>query len=193
MKIYYLMGKSASGKDTLYRRLLEEAPVPLTRIILYTTRPMRSGEENGREYFFVSEEEAEELKRRGKVIEERIYPSVLGPWHYMTVDDGQIREDGTYLAIGTLESYAGLKAYFGAEKLVPLYLEVEDGLRLSRALERERSMKNPQYGEMCRRFLADQEDFTEEKLEAAGITKRFDNTDAEKCLAMIREEIRKES
>ena len=39
--------------------------------------------------------------------------------------------------------------------MVPLYVEVDDGLRLSRALERERKQTEPKYAEMCRRFLAD--------------------------------------
>lgn len=58
-----------------------------------------------------------------------------------------------------------------------MYVEVDDGLRLQRALDRERAQDQPKYAEMCRRFLADEEDFSEENLERAGITKRFQNTD----------------
>lgn len=56
--------------------------------------------------------------------------------------------------IGTLESYYGMREYFGEEQLIPIYIEVEDGLRLERALCRERQQKEPKYAEMCRRFLA---------------------------------------
>lgn len=59
--------------------------------------------------------------------------------------------------------------------MVPLYVEVDDRLRLSRALERERKQTEPKYAEMCRRFLADCEDFTEEKIAEAGIVRRFSN------------------
>ena len=190
MLIFYLMGKSASGKDTIYQELRKRSPWKLRRVILYTTRPMRSSEEDGREYFFISEKRADELRSEGKIIEERVYPSVMGPWHYMTVDDGQLHRDGNYLAIGTLESYVKLKEYFGEDKLVPIYLEVDDGLRLSRALSRERAMKEPQYEEMCRRFLADQEDFSEDNLKKAGITRRFANIDEELCLKEIMEEMK---
>ena len=69
--------------------------------------------------------------------------------------------------IDTLEGYQRLKAYFGAETTVPLYIEVEDGLRLARALERERAQHSPKYAELCRRFLADCEDFSEERLAEA--------------------------
>ena len=190
MKIYYLMGKSASGKDTIYTRLRQESPLPLSRVVLYTTRPMRSNEENGREYYFISEPEADRLRAGGKIIEERVYQSVHGPWRYMTVDDGQLKKEGNYLAIGTLTSYMKLKEYFGEDSLVPIYLEVDDGLRLSRALSRERALTKPQYEEMCRRFLADQEDFSEENLQKAGISRRFENTDIEKCLKEILSVIR---
>ena len=54
-KIYYLMGKSASGKDHIYEHLLQETSFDLKPLVLYTTRPIRSGEQDGREYFFVDE------------------------------------------------------------------------------------------------------------------------------------------
>lgn len=159
-KIYYLMGKSASGKDHIYEHLLKETSFDLKPLVLYTTRPIRSGEQDGREYFFVDEARLSRLREAGKIIEERMYPSVMGPWYYFTADDGQIDlEKQDYLGIGTLESYVKLKDYFGEQALVPLYVEVDDGLRLSRALERERGQKEPKYAEMCRRFLADCEDF----------------------------------
>ena len=92
--------------------------------------------------------------------------------------------------IGTLESYRAMKEYFGEESLVPLYIEVEDGLRLTRALEREKRQSQPRYDELCRRFLADSKDFSEENLRAAGIEKRFQNVDMEECIEAIEREIR---
>ena len=64
-------------------------------------------------------------------------------------------------------------------------MNVEDGLRLERALKREREVERPRYAEMCRRFLADMEDFSEEKLAEAGITEIFDNTDFDRCVDKI--------
>ena len=145
-KIYYLMGKSASGKDHIYEHLIQETALDLKPFVLYTTRPIRSGEQDGREYFFVDEKRLSELREAGKIIEERMYSTVQGPWYYFTADDGQIdlaKHD--YLGIGTLESYLKLKAYFGEQAMVPLYVEVDDGLRLSRALERERKQTEPKY------------------------------------------------
>ena len=69
--------------------------------------------------------------------------------------------------------------------MVPVYIEIEDGIRLERALARERSQKEPKYAEMCRRFLADSEDFSEENLRKAGIRRRFENVDLEQCMEEI--------
>lgn len=186
-KIYCMMGKSSTGKDTLYKRILEDRELSLKTLIPYTTRPIRSGEKNGVEYFFCDEKKVEELHRQKKIVELRAYHTVHGIWKYFTVDDGQIRLDKySYIVIGTLESYAGIRDYYGRENVVPLYIEVEDGERLSRALSRERMQKNPKYEELCRRFLADSEDFSEEKLKAAGIHERFENRDLDETEREIR-------
>ncbi|MBQ8803934.1 MAG: guanylate kinase [Tyzzerella sp.] len=183
-KIFYLMGKSASGKDTIYKKIKEQLP-ELRTIVIYTTRPIREGEQEGVEYHFVDEEKLQEFQRDGKVIELREYNTVHGIWKYFTVNDGQFDADENYIAIGTLESYKGMRNHLGEEKLVPIYIEVEDGLRLERALARERRQKEPKYEELCRRFLADAADFSKEKLEEAGITRKFFNVDMDKCIGEI--------
>ena len=189
-KIYYLMGKSSSGKDTLYKELLRTIP-GLKTLVLYTTRPIREGEKNGVEYFFVSDEELAKYGAEGKIVEQRIYNTVYGEWKYATIDDGQVDlKNSDYLVMGTLESYRNMKQYYGEHNLIPIYIEVEDGERLSRALERERRQETPKYEEMCRRFLADQKDFSEENLRCAGITKRYYNQDKTQCLEEITGEIR---
>lgn len=183
-KIFYLMGKSASGKDTIFKKIKEKMP-ELRTIVIYTTRPIREGETDGVEYHFVDEEKLAEFEAAGKVIELRAYDTVHGVWKYFTVDDGQFEGEDNYIAIGTLESYEKLLAYMGADSLVPVYIEVEDGLRLSRALERERQQKEPKYEELCRRFLADAADFSVDKLEAVGIKRHFSNVNMDKCIDEI--------
>ena len=184
-KIFYLMGKSSSGKDSIFKKIKERIP-ELKNIILYTTRPIREGEQNGVEYHFVDENKLQELEKRGCVIEQRAYQTKHGIWKYFTADDGQVDlSKYSYLVIGTLVSYQEMCKYFGKENMIPLYVEVEDGLRLSRALERERQQAAPKYAEMCRRFLADSEDFSERNLQDAGITKRFQNLDFQKCVSEI--------
>ena len=184
-KIFYIMGKSSSGKDTIYKKLSERMP-ELQRIVPYTTRPIRDGEQEGVEYHFVGEDRLREMQEAGRVIDGRAYNTKCGVWTYFTADDGQIDlEKKDYLVIGTLESFQAMKKYFGEEKIVPIYIEVDDGVRLSRALEREQREKEPRYEEMCRRFLADSADFSEENLRRAGIWKRFVNMELERCLEEI--------
>ena len=188
-KIYYLMGKSSSGKDTLYKEVKEEFP-ELRTITLYTTRPIREGERDGAEYHFVTKDDLDRYEKEGKLIELRTYHTVYGDWHYATVDDGEVDpSQADYLVIGTLESYEKMKEYYGAKTVVPLYVEVEDGERLRRALAREQAQEIPKYDEMCRRFLADKEDFSEENLKKAGITRRYHNVDKVQCLEEIKREI----
>ncbi len=173
-KLFCVMGKSSSGKDTLYQML--QAELKFDVIVPYTTRPIREGETEGVEYHFVTEQRVAELEAAGKVIEIRAYDTVHGVWKYLTVDDEQMDfTKKNYLMIGTLEAYRKLKAYYGEEHLVPIYIEVEDGIRLQRALNRERQQEQPKYAELCRRFLADEADFSEEKLAEAGISRRFVN------------------
>lgn len=188
-KIYCMMGKSSSGKDTLLKAVRRELPA-LRTVTPYTTRPIRDGERNGEEYFFVSEEILSTYEKQGRVIEQRAYDTVYGIWRYATIDDGQIDlACADYLVIGTLESYRKMCAYYGRENVAPLYIEVEDGERLKRALEREMRQESPGYAELCRRFLADTVDYSEENLAELGITRRYLNHDGIQCLEEIIGEI----
>ena len=184
-KIFCLMGKSSSGKYTIYKKLKVRYP-ELYTVVPYTTRPIRENEKNGVEYFFVNNNTYNEMKKSRKVIEARSYDTKCGIWTYFTADDGQIDLScHDYLVIGTLVSFQALKKYYGEDSIIPVYIETEDGLRLARALEREREQRQPKYAEMCRRFLADEDDFSEENLRNAGIIKRFRNDDLGKCLEEI--------
>ncbi len=189
--IFCLMGKSSSGKDTVYQRLLADETLGLQRLVTGTTRPIREGERDGVEYHFYTDQELAGLRDAGRIIECRSYDTAHGIWNYFTVaDDTLLSSDADHLAIYTLEAYLSLREYFGQERLIPLYLEVDAGLRLERALRREQAQKEPKYREMCRRFLADEEDFSAEKLEAAGIRTVFENVVLEDTVRRVAEYIR---
>ena len=129
-KIFYMMGKSSSGKDTIFKEILKKKELNLHQIVLYTTRPARANETDGVQYHFVDEKRLSDLQDAGKVIELRAYQVVGGVWKYFTVDDEQTDLDTKdYLAIGTLVSYEKLRDYYGAERIVPIYVEVEDGMQ----------------------------------------------------------------
>lgn len=185
MKIIYIMGKSSSGKDTIFNILKDKLNVK--DYMLYTTRPIRNGEIDGKTYHYITDTEMQEYidgKKENKLIEKRTYQTVHGPWTYATISDEQFKTDKDLIMLGTLESYLEMEKYF-LDKLLPIYIEVEDGLRLERALNREKQQQNPKYRELCRRFLADSKDFSEENLERAGITKRFQNIDLDICVSEI--------
>ena len=143
-KIFCVMGKSASGKDTIYNKILQDDSLMLSRIIPYTTRPIRDGETQDKDYHFCNEEDVKRLSAQGRIIELREYNTVYGVWKYFTVND-------------------------------------------------DKGQLVPKYEEMCRRFLADASDFSEEKLREAGITRRFINDDMDTVLAEISEYIRQSS
>lgn len=191
-KIYYILGKSATGKDTIYKSLMKDPSLNLKAVVMYTTRPMRDGEENGKSYYFVNEEAFLEYKKNGKIVEERSYNTMHGLWRYFTVLDNQIDLDSNndYLMIGVLQSYVYTRDYFGKDSVIPIYIEVDDGIRLQRALDREKRPENQKYVEMCRRFLADNEDFSEDKLVKEKINRRFVNDNLEDCILEIADYIR---
>lgn len=186
-KLFYVMGKSSSGKDTIYEEVFSRKELGLQAFIMYTTRPIRAGETDGVQYHFVTEKQLQALQEQGKVIELRTYQTVFGPWHYFTADGDTVdMEHQDYIALGTLESYEKVRKYYGADKVVPIYIEVDDDKRLERAIKRERKQAAPNYEEVCRRFLADQKDFSEENIERAGITRRFkNNAEREVCMEEI--------
>lgn len=183
-KLFYVMGKSSSGKDTIYEEVLSRKELELKPFIMYTTRPIRANETDGIQYYFVTEEQLHRMQEQGKVIELRTYETVFGPWHYFTADGDTVEmEQYHYIALGTLESYEKVKQYYGTDRVVPIYIEVDDDKRLERAIKRERKQASPNYEEVCRRFLADQKDFSEENILNAEISRRFlNNEDREICM-----------
>ena len=198
--LYYLMGKSAVGKDKLYRMLLTESDFPLEPLVPFTTRPRREREKEGAEYHFVTEEQMNRMEEAGQIIERRMYPSVIGPWYYFTALTSDMDLSGKdYIGIGTLDSYRDICRFFqenrpenaGRMRVVPIYIESEDLIRLERSIIREKKEDHPKYDEVCRRYLADQKDYSEERLEWAGIRERFaNNTELQDCFEKISDYIR---
>lgn len=188
------MGKSSAGKDTIYKILKEKMDV--NTYVMYTTRPIRDGEIDGITYNFITSEEMKEYidsEKKQRLIEYRTYNTVHGPWTYATIDDSQFETDKDMLMLGTLESYVKVKDNFDKNpdvELLPIYVEVPDNIRLKRAIEREETQKQPKYTELCRRFIADTNDFSEENLINAGIKRRFENINLDECVEEIVQYIR---
>ena len=113
MKIIYLMGKSSSGKDTIFKKLKEKLDVDT--YVMYTTRPIREGEKEGVTYHYLSNEKMQRYidgKENNKLIEYRTYQTVHGPWTYATIADEQFKNNKDMIMLGTLESYEQMKKHF---------------------------------------------------------------------------------
>lgn len=194
-KIFYIMGKSSSGKDTIYKKIFEiikENSLNIKPLIISTTRPIRQGEQNGIEYYFKTKNEFEKDLLKNDVLEYRVYNTVNGEWIYYTSKNSIDLESSNYLGIGTLDSYKKLKEVY-KKQLIPIYINVSDDIRLMRSIKREQFQKNPNYEEICRRFLADSKDFSEEKLKELNIEAKYCNntSNIEKVIEKIMEDILK--
>lgn len=164
-KIFCLVGKSASGKDTLFKEILAQKGDDLVPVTPYTTRPKRSNEDEGVDYHFATESDLERFRAEGRVIEERQYNTTQGIWRYFTVRF-ELETGKNYILITTLEGAVSLSAAYGAETVQIVYLALDDRTRLLRCIDREARQERPDYVEVCRRFIADQKDFSDEHLQA---------------------------
>lgn len=165
-KLFYIIGKSAAGKDTVYKKILETYPI-LKPLVTYTTRPMRPSEQEGVQYHFIDHDKMQELIQQGRVYEHRDYHVSNGDiWEYATVRDNEFNLDGDndYITIGTLVSMNSLLEHIPPYKIIPIHVRCSAVERLRRAVERENKSDHPDFKEVCRRFLSDEEDYSDDKL-----------------------------
>lgn len=190
-KIFLIMGPSSSGKDTIFKKIKKLFP-ELKEITLYTNRPIRENEKDGIDYNFVSLDKLKEMEKNNEILEKREYNTVHGLWVYATAKTNIDLENNNYIGINTLAGYESLKEYY-QDNIIPIYIYVEDGIRLTRALEREKQQEYPKYAEMCRRYLADINDFNIDRLLDLEIDKLYDNSsDLESCIKEISSKINDE-
>ncbi len=162
-KIIFYIGPSSSGKDTIFKKTL--LVYDIIRILLLTTRPPRPGEINGNEYDFITDENMKTMDINHELIERRDYNTIHGIWSYATSKSSIDLTRSNYLTLNTWDGYQKFLNFYSKDCLIPIYIELDKGLRLQRSLDREKKSKNSDYSEMCRRFLADEQDFTKEMIE----------------------------
>ncbi|MCL2857730.1 MAG: guanylate kinase [Oscillospiraceae bacterium] len=161
-KLFCLLGKSGVGKDTLFSRIVDdpELGTALSPVVPYTTRPKREDEVCGVHYHFVSEARMDELERQGKIIEKRRYDTVRGVWYYFTAAfELPLQRD--YIIITTPQGVEKLSEKLGPAGMVIIHLIASDKTRLERSILRECEQRLPNYAEVCRRYLADEQDFAD--------------------------------
>ena len=146
-----ILGKSGSGKDSLITEICRSPKINFQKIIPYTTRPRRDYEKEGQPYHFITAIEFANMLLDGRFIE----ATVFNTWCY-----GSAKPDCEF-SIGAYnpEAFDCLREYPDKDlTILPYYLVADDKIRLIRQLERE---EHPHCYEIARRFLADEEDFTE--------------------------------
>lgn len=164
-KIVLFMGKSSSGKDTIIHKIIKENKYDLKNIVMHTTRPPRAEEIDGREYHFSTREEMLKLKAQKMIVESREYETRYGLWYYFTVCSSINLNKNNYIASNTLVGFEQYLNYYGKDNIISILINLDDGIKLQRALNREKKEKNPKYDELCRRFLSDSEDFSLKNIE----------------------------
>lgn len=148
-KIIALFGESGAGKDTVLREILVNRPM-VHKIISYTTRPPRKNEIDGIDYYFITEEEFIK-KIEKKELAEYTY---FNNWYYGTgVDD--LQEDRINVGVFNIQGIASLMADSRC-KVTPFRIVAPDSDRLIRSIKRDSAAD---CSEICRRFLADKQDF----------------------------------
>lgn len=148
-KIIAICGKAGSGKDTILQRVVAACP-QLHEVVSYTTRPIREGEVNGINYYYVSGECFGEKVINGEMLE----ASCFNDWFYGTAY-GSLRSDCVNIAVFNPEGIDSIAAHKDIEMVV-FYVEAKDKTRLLRQLNRE---TDPDVHEIIRRFKTDEIDF----------------------------------
>lgn len=179
--IFCILGKTGSGKSTVVDRLYEQN-IGLPKVILHTTRPIRSNETNGVEYYFDSYKDYEGYLSKSKIISN----IVRNNWHYYVIYDDIDKCGGDcILSNACPEIFKDLRCVYG-NSIVPIYIGMSDnGVRLGRMLKREKGLKNPDYNEMCRRYISDEVDYSHDVLECLKIDRMFENNDIDSCVSGI--------
>lgn len=157
-KIYCILGQTSSGKTTLEKELIEELSdkINIESLVSTTTRPMRDYEKQYDPYYFITESEFYELNRNKQLAEHTYYEVASGDlWFYGTLKE-HVQQEKTYTKVINPKGYRQLCEYFGKENVIGIYIRCDGKERLLRSLKRE---TNPSCSEVCRRFLADKEDF----------------------------------
>lgn len=147
-----LFGKAGSGKDYLIKNLKNKTIERANYKVSCTTRPKREGEKEGIDYFFLTEEEFLEKKKKGEFVETQEFNG----WYYGTrVVDLQ---ESPMVNIGIFNIYGIYQMIQAGINVIPIYIRASDKIRMIRQLERE---ENPNVSEIVRRFNTDEEDFSD--------------------------------
>ena len=151
-----LLGKTASGKDTILNRLAEN--YSYKKLITYTTRPMRKGEIQDKTYHFISDEEFLKKKEEGFFLECNEFNTVDGIWRYGSAKEDYLNATDDTVIILTPSGLSALKVYIARQKadidIVPIYIYSNNN-----TIEKRLKKRGDNKEEADRRIKADNVDF----------------------------------
>lgn len=148
-KILALYGKGGAGKDTILNWIVSNYSY-MHEIISCTTRPPRSYEKEGINYFFLNKEEFFNKVDNNEMLES----TAFNGWYYGTPVSSLNKNA---INIGVFNP-TGVTELLEDERLdvLPIEIIANDKIRINRMLERDKSVNCK---EVCRRFIVDEDDF----------------------------------
>lgn len=154
-KIFAIMGKASTGKDTLTKMLSEMLELPIA--LSFTTRPKRVGEKQGVEYNFISDSDFWDLHGCDLLAEYTSYEVASGEtWHYGLTKE-ELEKAEYVLVIVNPDGFRQLTKIYG-DKVCSILIDAPADVRIKRYLDRD-TVTEEKAEECCRRFLADNKDF----------------------------------
>ena len=153
-KIFAIVGKACAGKDTIVKELAKSKNISIATS--FTTRPKREGETDGIEYNFITKECFLQKILNKEVVEFTSYTVANGEVWYYGLTKEELERDDYILVIVNPAGVKTLKEKYG-DKIDTIYITADDKTRLRRYLDRDTSNN---VAECCRRFLADEKDFS---------------------------------
>lgn len=146
-KVFLILGKSGSGKDTLVRNIVERGEIGVQRLVRDTSRPQRTSEKDGVDYNFKT---ASEMRNS---MSSYIEWDCFNDWFYATNKDAI--PEGVSIMTGSISTYESLVKTTQDFELYTIYLNIDKETQRERLLLRGDSQE-----EVARRIKADDKDFT---------------------------------
>ena len=147
-----ISGKTCSGKDKVVSYLIDK--FNFKRIITYTTRPMRKGEQQNVTYHYITEEDFKQKINEGFFAEYKTYDTEFGTWYYGTALEDLRKADDKSVIILTPQGYRDVKDKLPEKDITCIYLYANNTTLKKRLKKRGDDIK-----ESDRRLEHDAEDF----------------------------------
>ncbi|MBP5595695.1 MAG: hypothetical protein J6Y02_09960 [Pseudobutyrivibrio sp.] len=186
-RVFVIIGKSGSGKDTFFKTILSKKKefnaydINLIGIIPYTSRPKRAEEHASEDIFYIPETECYTTpayvfkdsaffkeENHAKFIEHRVYAVANGEFWFYATPMFEPQGDNDYILIATPEALPKIQDVFTRQfdtPVITIMTTCDPRTRIGRMLDRiGKSPTAFQVKEQCRRFVSDEDDFSEEML-----------------------------